>query len=403
MHMKSACKKSALAGAVARTSLSLVAVVVSLGLLLGTSSAAAADSPVGALLEADQQCLGCHATEGMKKDLQDGGTLPLHVPVEAYAKSVHKANGCGSCHTEVDIKSHPPSKRDIKNTRQYSIERAEACRQCHEDAFKQHTGSVHAIRLSQGNPLAPVCTGCHGSHSVTPRTAYETCVTCHSAALVAHQKWLPNAHAHHEVVSCAACHAPAALRMLDLRLYDAGTGTWVSEQVGAARFEKLARSIDANGNGLDTAELLKLLGEFNRDESSPRKSMRGRIELRTGVEAHRLAEKSQAVKACDSCHRNGAEPFRNVTVSITGPDGRPVRYPAQETVLSAPFAMAALPEFYAIGSTRSRLLDILFVLALLGGAAVPIGHLTVRLLMRKLLKKGRGGNPTGNTRDHDKK
>jgi len=364
--------------------------------------AAAAGSAVDSLPEADRQCLGCHATEGMKKNLQDGGTLSLHVSGDAYAKSVHKANGCGSCHSEVDIKSHPPSQRDIKGLREYSIERAQACGQCHEDAFKQHAGSVHAMRLSQGNPLAPVCTGCHGSHSVTPRTAYETCVTCHSAALVAHEKWLPNAKSHHEVVSCAACHAPAALRMIDLRLYDTGTRTWVSEQEGAARFEKLARSIDADGNGLDAAELRKLLGEFNQDEAAPRKSLRGRVELRTGAEAHRLAEKSKAVKTCDSCHRAGAEPFRNVTVSITGPYGRPVRYRAQETVLGGPLAMAALPEFYAIGGTRSQLLDILFVLALLGGAAVPIGHLMVRLIARRRLKKGAGGNSPGKTGDHGK-
>jgi hypothetical protein len=176
----------------------------------------------------------------------------------------------------------------------------------------------------------------------------------------------------------------------------------LSEQEGAARFEKLARSIDADGNGLDAAELRTLLGEFNGDTNASRKSLRGRVELRTGFEAHRLAEKSKAVKSCDSCHRTGAEPFRNVAVSITGPDGRPVRYRAQETVLSAPLAMAALPEFYAIGGTRSQLLDILFVLALLSGAAVPIGHIAMRLLLRKLLKKGASGHSPGHTGDHHK-
>jgi hypothetical protein len=337
----------------------------------------------------------------MTKDLLDGEALSLHVPGEAYAKSVHKANGCGSCHSEVDIKSHPPSKRDIKSLRQYSIERAEACRQCHEDAFKQHEGSVHATRVRQGSPLAPVCTGCHGSHSVTPKTAYETCVGCHAAALDAHRKWLPNAGLHHEVVSCAACHAPAVLRMIDLRLYDPAAKQWVAEKEGEAQFEKLARSLDVDGKGLDPEELRNLLGAINRD-GMPRKTLRGRVELRTSVEAHQLAGKANAIRACDSCHRAGAEPFQNVTVSITGPDGRPVRYRAQGTVLNAPLATAALPEFYAIGGTRSRLLDVLFVLALLGGAAVPIGHMMVRLFMRKPLKKGAGGIPPGNAKDRDK-
>jgi hypothetical protein len=231
--------------------------------------------------------------------------------------------------------------------------------------------------------------------------AYETCVGCHAAALDAHRKWLPNAGLHHEVVSCAACHAPAVLRMIDLRLYDPAAKQWVAEKEGEAQFEKLARSLDADGKGLDPEELRNLLAAINPN-GMPRKTLRGRVELRTGVEAHQLSGKADAIRACDNCHRVGAEPFRNVTVSVTGPDGRPVRYPARETVLNAPLAMAALPEFYAIGGTRSRLLDVLFVLVLLGGAAVPLGHVAVRLLTRKLLKKDATGNPPGTTGNKDK-
>ena len=391
MRMPGVYQKDARSGVTSRTGICIAAVVAFFGLLAGPSWAAAADSPAGALPESDRQCLGCHSTEGMKKDLPDGGTLSLHVAGDAYAKSVHKANGCGSCHSEVDIKSHPPSKRDIKSQRQYSIERAEACRQCHEEAFKHHEGSVHAARIREGSPLAPVCSGCHGSHSVTPKTAYETCIGCHATALDAHQKWLPNAGLHHEVVSCAACHAPAVLRMIDLRLYDPAAKQWVAEKEGAAQFEKLARSVDADGKGLDPEELRKLLDAINRD-GIPRKTLRGRVELRTGVEAHQLSGKADAIKACDSCHRIGAEPFRNVTVSITGPDGRPVRYRAQAEVLTAALAVESLPEFYAIGGTRSRLLDALFALVLLGGAGVPLGHMTVRWLARKRLDKAGKGS-----------
>ena len=42
---------------------------------------------------------------------------------------------------------------------------------------------------------------------------------------------------------------------------------------------------------------------------------------------------------------------------------------------------------YAIGGTRSRILDVLFVLALLSGAGFPIGHLTVRWLFRKMRER----------------
>ena len=286
------------------TRIPAAALVLSLALLAASLPGAAAASAVDSLPEADQQCLGCHATEGMKKDLQDGEALSLHVPGEAYAKSVHKANGCGSCHSEVDIKSHPPSKRDIKSLRQYSIERAEACRQCHEEAFKQHERSVHAVRLRQGNPLAPVCTGCHGSHSVTPKTAYETCVGCHAAALDAHGKWLPNAGLHHEVVSCAACHAPAVAaddRSAALRRRRRSSG-WRKRRARRSSRSWPARSMPtARGS---TRRNCANSSPKSTGMESPRKTLRGRVELRTGVEAHQLSDKADAIKACDSCHRD---------------------------------------------------------------------------------------------------
>lgn len=344
----------------------------------------AADS---ALSEADNACLSCHSSEGLEKKLSNGETLSLHVPGVAFAKSVHRAIGCGGCHGDVGLKNHAATPSDIKSVRQYSIERAETCRQCHEDAFKQHEGSLHAARVREGNPLAPVCTGCHGSHSVSPKTAYETCVNCHAAALGAHRKWLPNAELHHEVVSCAACHAPAALRMIDLRLYDSVAKGWVSEKEGSPLFEKLARSVDGDANGLDAVELRNLLREINRDAIAAPRTLRGRVELRTGVEAHRLSDKAKAIKACDNCHQDGAEPFQNITVSITGPDGRPLRYRAQKEVLSSVLSVESLREFYTIGGTRNKFLDVLFVLALLSGVAVPVGHMTVKWLSRKYLAR----------------
>lgn len=361
---------------------------------------AAAGDPAASLPDADKQCLVCHSNEGLTKTAANGDTISLHVQGDAFAKSVHKAMGCAACHSQVDLKSHPGATREIRSARQHSVERVEACRGCHAEAFTQHEGSVHAARLREGSPAAPVCTSCHGFHSVSPRTAYETCTTCHAAALAAHRGWLPNAGLHHEVVSCAACHAPAVLRMIDLRLYDGAAKKWVSEPEGRARFEKLARAIDADGNGIDPVELRKLLAEINKDAAGLPTTLRGRVELRAGVEAHQLSEKGKAIKGCENCHQNGAEPFRNVTISVIGPDGRPVRYPAQESVLSAALALESLPEFYAIGGTRGKWLDVLFVLALLGGVAVPAGHMTVRWFSRKSLAKG--GNAAGNPRDRDR-
>lgn len=352
---------------------------------------AAADAVEPSVSDADAACLGCHSMEALARSLPDGETLSLHVAAGPYARSVHGAFGCGACHADIDASVHPAQGKDIQSRRQYAIERAEACGLCHADAAERHAGSVHARRAAEGDPLAPLCSGCHGSHAVTPRTAYETCVRCHSADLAAHAKWLPNSRTHHEVVSCAACHAPEAPRMIDLRLHGGAAG-WVVEQEGATPFGELARAADADGDGLDALELRGLLQRINRDAPGPRR-LRGRVELREDVLAHGLLAREEAIRACDSCHRYGAEPFRNVTVSIVGTDGRPLRYPAKAEILGSALAVESLPEFYAIGGTRSPFLDLLFLLALAGGIGVPAGHMTLKWLFRKhrARRAGSGG------------
>ena len=356
----------------------------------------AARAAAGELSAIDTACLGCHSIEGLEKQLDSGEALSLHVSGEGFAGSVHRIFGCASCHAAIDPASHPAAATGIRSARQYSIERAAACQMCHTDALEQYEGSLHFARVREGHPLAPVCTGCHGSHAVSPRTAYETCVGCHAADLSAHGEWLPNAALHQEVVSCAACHAPEAARMIDLRLYDSASQQWVVEKADAPIFQQLAQTADANGDGLDANELRDLLRELNRDAAIPR-SLRGRVELRTDVEAHRLTDKTHAIRTCDNCHQYGAEPFQNVAVSVTGPDGRPARYPAHKEVLVSALAVQSLPEFYAIGGTRSRILDALLVLALLGGIGVPIGHMTTKWLFRKYRARhaGSGGGAAG--------
>lgn len=355
--------------------------------LLVCATAGAQESNVA---EADAPCFGCHSMEALAKPLPNGETLPLHVSADAFARSVHGRFGCAACHADIDGAVHPGQTRDIESRRQYSIERAEACRMCHAGAAEQHDSSLHAARVREGSPLAPVCTGCHGDHEVTPRTAYETCVRCHSADLAAHRDWLPNAGHHQEAVSCAACHAPDVPRMIDLRLYDTATRQWVVQQEGAPSFEQLAASADAHGDGLDATELRDLLARINRDAPSPL-TLRGRVELREAVQAHRLTAKDQALRACDNCHRYGAEPFRTVAASIVGADGRPLRHPAQADVLSSALAVESLPEFYAIGGTRSRFLDLLFLLALAGGVGFPLAHMTIKWLFRKHRAGSAGG------------
>ncbi|MDO8595939.1 MAG: cytochrome c3 family protein, partial [Sulfuricaulis sp.] len=292
-------------------------VAVFVALLVFPAARMDARAADNALSEQDTQCLVCHSSGQLGKKLANGETLSLHVAGAAFAKSAHHRLGCAGCHAEISFTNHPPRKKTIESARAYSIAQTQVCRQCHEDKFKLYEGSIHAALLRDGNPIAPVCTDCHSPHAVRAKADRESiadvpcrnchgsifdayaesvhgkargksgnanapicadchrahdvsaaatgdqlknaCLGCHQGALAAHQTWLPNAERHFEAVSCPACHAPAARRKVDLRLYDSVTQQRVAEKKGVPQFESRARSADAKGAGLDAMALQSLL------------------------------------------------------------------------------------------------------------------------------------------------
>jgi len=387
---------------------------------------------------ADQNCLGCHGAAGMEKKLADGGTLQLHVPADAFVKSVHGANGCTSCHSDVDPAKHPPEKNDIASARSFAIATTQVCRTCHADKFEQWESSVHAALVRNGNPAAPICTdchnphavikdaatkldqvpcknchseiftaylgsmhaksrsgsdqsyapicsGCHSAHAVKPTSLGQgpeaACFGCHAGVLEAHQKWLPNAALHFEVVSCPACHAPEAQRKVDLMLIDSKGKAMGTEQIGVPLFDASTRS---DSKGIDALTLWNLLQTLNRGGAVGNKTvLRGRLTVRTGPQAHQLAGKSQALSDCRTCHRAGSQAFQSVTISLVGPDGRRVGYGANADVLNSAISLDSVSGFYAIGGTRIQLLDILLILAILGGGGIAVGHVTLGWLFKR--------------------
>ena len=342
---------------------------------------AAGASPADTLSDADKACLGCHATEGMKTDLANGDALALHVRAEPFAKSVHRLIGCQGCHTQVKLPEHPGNVKPAASARAFTLAQSETCRSCHDRVFKTYEGSMHATRLREGNAAAPTCTGCHRPHEVTPASVQDgrknACVTCHAGVTEMHLTWLPNAARHLEAIACSGCHAPDALRKVDLRFIDKRTGERLVDRDAA--FDKRARKADANCDGLDAMELRTLVADMKRSGTDV--ALRGHIELRNGVDAHELPFKANAVRECISCHRDGMAQFQRVTVSAIDPDGRPVRYDAHGEVLSSALSVDALRGFYAIGGTRIKLLDAALGLALFAGLSVPALHLLIRRLL----------------------
>ena len=315
------------------------AVVLALAGMTGSASAAAPSAD-------DEQCLACHGSPGMEKQLAGGETLSLYIQGDRFAQSVHSVIGCTGCHADIDLASHPPAESPIGTKRAFSIAMVQICRTCHNDQFAQWQQSVHAALVSEGNPVAPLCTSCHSPHAVIKGAAEEMdtvpCKTCHGdiftayAASVhgvarssgetaaplcfgchgAHKVSVPSAGAGDKETSVSAaipthsprtgigfripscistwCLVPSAMRRqaqrrVDLILYDSKAQKEVSEPAGVPEFESPTGSSSATRTGLDPQTLWTLLSKLNRAGVEGKTSLKGRLEVSTGVEAHELA------------------------------------------------------------------------------------------------------------------
>jgi hypothetical protein len=426
---------------------------IAAGIALLSAAAPPAFADDDTLSATDQQCLGCHGTDGMEKKLTDGDTLALHVPGDLFAKSVHSPVGCTGCHTDVDLATHPPGDKVIDSKRSFSLTMTEICRGCHADKFDQWETSIHATLVRNGDPAAPICTDCHNPHAVIKDAATQidqvpcqkchtgifaaysgsmhaayrrssdkgyapicsdchsahevqptslgqgpeaACFGCHDGVLEAHQKWLPNAALHFQAVACPACHAPGAQRKVDLMLIDSQAEPRETEQIGVPLFNASAQS---DGKGINAVTLWNLMQTLNRAGMGGKTILRGRLDVRTAPQAHQLADKSQALGDCQVCHRAGSDAFQSVSISLVGPDGRRVDYGANADVLNSAMSLESVSGFYAIGGTRVQFLDILLILAVLGGLAVPVGHLTLGWLFKHYASaqphSGSGNRPAG--------
>jgi hypothetical protein len=416
--------------------------------LLGAAPAVSAAEEQAEVANPDAKCIKCHS-RGLKKKLEDGETMSLKIEVEKFGTSVHKVIGCTGCHRDVAKGKHP-SRQPIASRRAYSLKHNQTCRQCHSAKYKAYDGSIHASLVEAGNGDAPLCSDCHSSHAIQPRTEYEpvhgepcstchddiykaydesvhgvarregntirgghvqspicadchkahevsavaatgylvsTCMSCHEVAQLAHEQWLPNAPMHMKSVGCAACHSPDSELRVDLQLWDQLADVPVGNGEEHSAFQEQLAEIEADGEGLGALDLWKIVRLTKQDGKDTDVILRGRLEVATGMDAHRLADSSQAVRSCESCHESDSEAFQNVIVSITSPDGRRQRFAADADVLSSVISVDSVSDFYAPGGTRIKILDYLLILAILGGLAVPVVHISLGKILRRNKKQ----------------
>lgn len=142
----------------------------------------------------------------------------------ARAKGNEAAPDCAVCHGDIHEIRRP-------NSIAFRTGVPDMCGMCHSEIAARFKASVHGQALAAGNTSAPICTDCHGEHSIvapkrpeSPVSAghiRETCARCHGDLRLARRFGLPtdrvlsfDASYHglagkagsQSVANCASCH-----------------------------------------------------------------------------------------------------------------------------------------------------------------------------------------------------
>ncbi len=177
-----------------------------------------------AFADETQYCMNCHSHR-LTIRFKDGEEMPVFVDTSHLKGSVHSKLSCSDCHFGFSIEQHP--QRSFKSRRDYGIAASETCRRCHFDKYAKTLESIHFTMLIKGDLRAPVCTDCHGAHSIAQTGKERTvsakrCEKCHrdiynTYASSVHGNALFVEH-NLDVPACANCHT--AHSMVDPRTFD---------------------------------------------------------------------------------------------------------------------------------------------------------------------------------------
>jgi len=176
-------------------------------------------------------CGTCH---GQKYVMEASGHSAQ--PFSSYLQSVHgkavatgseRAAVCTDCHGSHEILAATNDKSSI-----FRFNVPATCAKCHESVKQEFMQSIHGQAISHGSSQAPVCTDCHGIHSIKPHQdpnssvaaanlASVTCARCHegvrlneefgvqgrrSTTYLASYHGLASKLGSEVVANCASCH-----------------------------------------------------------------------------------------------------------------------------------------------------------------------------------------------------
>ena len=131
-----------------------------------------------AIAQENDDCLACHGEKDLE-GVRKGRVVSMFVNTKAFAGTPHEGAECISCHADV---------AGVELPHPESLERA-SCSLCHEGVAELHKVSLHGKAVERGDPLAPSCGDCHGTHRILPKSDNAspvailnvpfTCTKCH--------------------------------------------------------------------------------------------------------------------------------------------------------------------------------------------------------------------------------
>jgi cytochrome b subunit of formate dehydrogenase len=161
-------------------------------------------------------CANCHE--------QIGAEHAHSIHGQELKKGNQAALECSTCHGAAH-------KVQIARSAAFRSAEPDTCGMCHTDVADEYKRSVHYKAVAKGITQAPVCTDCHGEHSILPpsnaaspvnaRNIRDTCGSCHGDVRLAREFGFPadrlvsfDASYHgmaaragsQTVANCASCH-----------------------------------------------------------------------------------------------------------------------------------------------------------------------------------------------------
>ena len=232
-------------------------------------------------LNLEETCDRCHADVAFVKEHR--GIPDRVLPGLIYKDSVHGravkkgiagAATCSHCHSAHNLKN-PLDPESLISRQNVSA----TCGKCHPEAFREYEGSIHGVAVKRGVGRSPVCTDCHGIHSIKAKVDPDSSVAEQKIAMT----------------TCPQCH---------------GT-EWITKEYGVSTL-KVKSYLDSyhglarKGGDVVAANCASCHGVHDIRPSSDPKSM---------------IHKSNLTKTCGTCHPGASKNFAKFPVHFAPSTG----------------------------------------------------------------------------------